>query len=129
MGVTAVKPQHYAIGGIGMVPAVIVYVYFGSTLHSISDAVQGNFEGGWLSLGLLIVGTVVALVGVTILSIIAGKALKKALKEDKKKEAEAVNVRAENQNEAPVAEDDEESKKKEVLKSLSRDVPSKEVSQ
>jgi len=39
MGVTAVKTFDYVIGGLGMIPGVIVYVYFGSTLNNISDAV------------------------------------------------------------------------------------------
>ena len=39
MGVTGVKSIHFALGGIGMVPGVIVYVYIGSTLANVSDAV------------------------------------------------------------------------------------------
>ena len=36
MGVTAVSFAHYAIGGTGMIPATIVYVFIGTTLGSIT---------------------------------------------------------------------------------------------
>jgi len=44
MGVTGVKFSHYAIGGIGMIPGTIVYVFVGTTISSITDAATGNYE-------------------------------------------------------------------------------------
>ena len=48
MGVTGVKFIHFALGGFAMIPGVVAYVYFGTALSSVMDAVNGNFEGGWL---------------------------------------------------------------------------------
>ena len=104
-----------------MVPGVIVYVYIGSTLANVSDAVQGNFSGGWLQLTLLIGGTIIAFVGVTIISFISGKALKKALKEPKVEHKERVyNIRPENREEQKDL--DERNIDSDDFKSVDRDI-------
>ena len=36
MGITAVSFMDYAIGGFGMIPGTILYVFVGSTLGSIT---------------------------------------------------------------------------------------------
>lgn len=85
MGVTGIKLWHYAIGGVGMIPGVVVYVYFGSALSSVTDAINGNFDGGWLSLVLLIGGSILALVAIIITSWVIKRAIWKILKENKEK--------------------------------------------
>ena len=39
LGVTSVKFRDFAIGGVGMIPGAFVYVFIGTTIGSISDAV------------------------------------------------------------------------------------------
>ena len=48
MGVTGVKITHFLIGGFGMVPGVVVYVYFGTCLKNLADAMSGSFSGDWV---------------------------------------------------------------------------------
>ena len=36
MGITAVSFVHYALGGLGMIPGTVVYVFIGTTLGSIT---------------------------------------------------------------------------------------------
>lgn len=85
MGVTGIKLTHYAIGGVGMIPGVVVYVYFGSALSSVSDAIAGDFDGGWLNLVLIIGGSILALIAVIVVSCFIKKAIQKILKEEREK--------------------------------------------
>ena len=64
-----------------MIPGVVAYVYFGTALSSVMDALHGNFEGGWIQLTILIVGSIVALLVVIYVTWRAGKAIRKVLKE------------------------------------------------
>ena len=79
MGVTGVKLWHYVVGAIGMIPGTAAYVYFGSALSNVADALAGNFEGGWINLVILIGGSVLALVGVIFVSCVAKRAISKVL--------------------------------------------------
>lgn len=56
-----------------MIPGTVAYVYFGSALGSISDAISGDTEGGDIQLSLLVVGSVIALVAVFYVSYVAKK--------------------------------------------------------
>ena len=61
LGVTSVKFVDFALGGFGMIPGALVYVFIGTTIGSINDAVNGKFEQGKPFLVLLIVGLISAL--------------------------------------------------------------------
>lgn len=82
MGVTSVSFKDYAIGGVGMIPGTIVYVFVGTTIGNISDAAQGNFEGGTATLILLIVGTILAFAAIVYITIVVRRYLRKQLAED-----------------------------------------------
>ena len=45
MGITSVTFKAYAIGGFGMIPGTIVYVFVGTTISNISAAASGDWEG------------------------------------------------------------------------------------
>jgi uncharacterized membrane protein YdjX (TVP38/TMEM64 family) len=60
MGVTGVKFWHFALGGLGMIPGVTAYVYFGTAISNMADVLSGNYEGGWVQLVIIIVGSVLA---------------------------------------------------------------------
>ncbi len=47
LGLTKVSFKHYALASmIGMIPAGLMYVYFGSAARSLADAAAGNVEQG-----------------------------------------------------------------------------------
>lgn len=82
MGITSVTFKDYAIGGVGMIPGTIVYVFVGTTIGNIAEAASGEFEGGTVTLVLLIVGTVLAFVAIVYVTIVVKKYLNKQLKQD-----------------------------------------------
>ena len=82
MGVTSVKFKDYALGGLGMIPGTIVYVFVGTTIGNISKAASGDFEGGTVTLVLLIVGTILAFAAIVYVSIVVKRYLNKQLAVD-----------------------------------------------
>ena len=86
MGITSVTFKAYAIGGIGMIPGTIVYVFVGTTISNISAAASGDFEGGTVTLVLLIVGTVLAFVAIIYITVVVKRYLNKQLAESKEAE-------------------------------------------
>ena len=60
MGLTGCKFWHYCLGGLGMVPIIVIDVYLGSVMSNIADAVTGNLEMGWINLVIMISGGVLA---------------------------------------------------------------------
>lgn len=78
LGITGVTVKDYAIGGIGMFPGTIVYVYIGSTLSNISDVFGGGGDNK-ATLILLIVGTVLAFFSIVYISIKAKKIVNEIL--------------------------------------------------
>ena len=41
-GITAVSLKDYLIGGFGMIPGTIVYVYIGTTIGNVADLASGK---------------------------------------------------------------------------------------
>ena len=80
LGITAVSLRDFAIGGIGMLPGTFVYVFIGTTIGSINDAIHGEFEHGATFLILLIVGSVSALAAITYITCVIKRYLKQSLK-------------------------------------------------
>ena len=78
MGITAVSFFDYAIGGFGMLPGTIVYVFVGTTLGSITDAASGNYSAGPAGLILLIVGSILACFAIIYVSIVVKRYLNNA---------------------------------------------------
>ena len=79
MGITAVSFFDYAIGGLGMIPGTIVYVFVGTTIGSIQDAATGNYDAGTAGLILLIVGSVLACVAIIYVSTVVKRYLNQAM--------------------------------------------------
>ena len=77
MGVTSVTFKSYALGGFGMIPGTIVYVFVGTTIGNIADAANGEFEGGTATLVLLIVGTVLAFAAIVYITVVVKRYLNK----------------------------------------------------
>ena len=88
MGVTSVHFKDYAIGGLGMIPGTIVYVFVGTTIGNIADAASGEFEGGTITLVLLIVGTILAFAAIVYITIVVKRYLNKQLAQDDKAASE-----------------------------------------
>lgn len=63
------------IGGFGMLPGAFVYVLLGTTISSIADAANGNFDAGVLPLIMLIFGTVLALFAIIYISMVTKRYL------------------------------------------------------
>ena len=61
LGITSVSLKDFAIGGIGMLPGAFVYVFIGTTIGSINEAVNGEFEQSTPLLIFMIVGALSAL--------------------------------------------------------------------
>jgi len=84
MGITSVRFKSYALAGFGMIPGTIVYVFVGTTIGNIADAASGNFDGGVVTLVLLIVGTILAFAAIVYVTIVVKKYLNKQLASDRK---------------------------------------------
>lgn len=95
MGVTSVSFKNYAIGGFGMIPGTIVYVFVGTTIGNISAAASGDFEGGTATLVLLIVGTVLAFAAIIYITIVVKKYLNKQLEQNDAENATKTDVKVE----------------------------------
>lgn len=75
-GLTNVSFRHYAIASwIGMIPGTVMYVYFGSTLRSLTDVVAGNYEGGMAQTVFFYVGLAVTIVVTIFVTRVAKRAL------------------------------------------------------
>lgn len=74
-GITGIKVKHFMLGGFGMLPGAFVYVLLGTTISSIADAANGNFDGGPLPIILLVVGTITAFVAIIYISIVTKRYL------------------------------------------------------
>lgn len=75
MGITAVSFFDYAVGGLGMIPGTIVYVFIGTTLGSITQAATGDYDGGPAVLVMLIVGSILACVAIVWVSVVVKRYL------------------------------------------------------
>ena len=67
-GITSIKVRDFMLGGFGMLPGAIVYVLLGTTISSIADAANGNFDAGIMPIILLIFGTMMAIFAIYYIS-------------------------------------------------------------
>ena len=105
MGITGVSLRNYALGGFGMIPGTLVYVYFGTALSNISDVASGDVDGGGLQLGLIIGGSVLALIAVVYVSYVAKKEVSRTLKAQEEEE-ERRKLEQEEESKAPAEEEE-----------------------
>lgn len=75
LGITGIKVKDFMLGAFGMLPGAFVYVLLGTTISSIADAANGNFEGGAMTMVLLIFGTIMAFVAIIYISIVTKRYL------------------------------------------------------
>jgi uncharacterized membrane protein YdjX (TVP38/TMEM64 family) len=75
-GLTRVKFRHYALASwIGMVPGTIMYVYFGASLRSLTEAATGEVETGAAGQVFFWIGLLVAIAVTIFVTRVAKKAL------------------------------------------------------
>jgi uncharacterized membrane protein YdjX (TVP38/TMEM64 family) len=74
-GITAIRVRDFMLGGFGMLPGAIVYIFLGTTISNIADAANGNFEGGAATLVLLILGCALGLFAIVYISIVTKRYL------------------------------------------------------
>ena len=79
LGVTSVSLRDFALGGLGMVPGCLVYVFVGTTIGSIGDAVEGEYENSQAFLAFIIIGTISALLACIYITVVVRRYLKKNL--------------------------------------------------
>ena len=77
LGGTSLALKNYFIAGIAYVYIIITYVYLGTTIGSIADLVEGNYEGGTIGIVILIVSCVLALLLAVYITIVIKRYLKK----------------------------------------------------
>lgn len=76
-GLTNVSFRHYALASwVGMIPGTVMYVYFGSTLRSLTDVVGGNYQGGTGQTVMFYVGLGVTIAVTVLVTRVAARALK-----------------------------------------------------
>ena len=79
LGITSVSLRDFAIGGIGMLPGAFVYVFIGTTIGSINEAVNGKFEHSTPFLLFLIAGTISALTAIAFITCVIRRYLRLSL--------------------------------------------------
>ena len=84
MGITSVSMRDFFIGLVSITPATCVYVFIGTTISSIAEAISGGHSSGssetkTLALIFLILGSTLACAGIVWVSIVAKKHLKAQL--------------------------------------------------
>ena len=83
LGLTCMTMRDYCIGLFAMIPVTILYVFFGTTLQNIHEAVSGtkNMSDNKTIFIVMIVGSILALGGLIWISIVAKKYLDEILKQ------------------------------------------------
>ncbi|HEV2960307.1 MAG TPA: TVP38/TMEM64 family protein [Candidatus Angelobacter sp.] len=80
LGLTRIRLRDYVVASfLGMFPATVLYVYFGSVLHSVSDLSQGHLGRGKWGAILFWAGLAAAVVLVVYIGRIARKALQEEI--------------------------------------------------
>lgn len=79
-GLTEVRLRDYVLASwIGMFPATLLYVYFGTTIQNIAALLAGDFEGGAAQGALFAAGLVVTLIVAVVVARIARRAIAERL--------------------------------------------------
>ena len=77
MGATAMKMRHFAMTGFFIMPYTAMMIFYGTTISSITDAVEGNADLGPWGLSAMIGGSVLAIIASIFLSCVVKKHLNK----------------------------------------------------
>ncbi len=76
LGGSSVSVLAYCVGTVGVMPQVLFYVYMGSTMSSIQDAISGEETLGTPQIVAMAVSTVGAVTGSTYISVVVKKKIK-----------------------------------------------------
>jgi len=68
LGGTAVKPGHFFLGTLALLPMCLFFVYLGTTASNIQDVVSGDHEISMMEIIISVVGTTIALIGICAVS-------------------------------------------------------------
>lgn len=79
VGVSSISYKDYLLASVAMVPGTFVEVYIGTSISSVQEAAEGNLQGGTFTLGLVIGGLVVGLIGITYVSVLAKRRIDQIL--------------------------------------------------
>ena len=77
MGGTSISFKNYVLAYCGTIPIISVNVFIGTTISSISDLVQGEYDGGTASMVMLIVGCILTVLLVIYISLFVRRYLKR----------------------------------------------------
>ena len=85
MGITSVSIKDFCFGLVSITPATCVYVFIGTTISSITEAISGKGDQGnsgtkTFALLLLILGSALACFGIIWVSIVAKRNINASLK-------------------------------------------------
>ena len=79
VGISSISYKDYVLASFAMIPSCFVEVYIGTSISSIQETVEGKLEGGAFTLGAVIGGLVIALAGMTYVSILAKRRIDEIL--------------------------------------------------
>ena len=130
IGITSMSLRDYCIGMLAIIPTTVAYVFLGTTISDIEDAIEGknNFQDNMGLLLFVILGSLLAIGGLIYITYVANKILQEMMQEDSSEEegAGGKNRTGENNDDsnlhprtsASLAEDrqgDDEEEKKQLL--------------
>lgn len=78
-GGSAVNPSSFALGTLGLIPMTLFFVYMGTTMASIEEAVSGDYSMTTLEIVISVVGTSLALIGIVFASCVVRQTLNKEM--------------------------------------------------
>ena len=83
------KMRQFWTTGVFMLPWTGLMIFYGTTLSSIQDAIEGNYEMGPFGLTAMIAGSVVAIIASIFLSLVVRRHLRKMIEDAQKAKEEA----------------------------------------
>ena len=88
IGITGMKLSDYCVGMLAVIPSTVAYVFLGTTISDIEDAIQGknNFSDNLTLMLFVIIGSILAIVGLIYITVVANSILKKMMEESESDE-------------------------------------------
>lgn len=74
------KLGNFILGTFGLIPMALFYVYVGTTVSDIQEAVSGHMKFTNLQIIVTIVGTTIAILGIIVVTCLVKKTLDRELK-------------------------------------------------
>jgi len=80
-GATSVSARDFVVGGFGMIPEMMIILYFGTAISSVKKAAAGEFEKGTAFIIMIIIGTIIGVIAIFYISYLAKQELDKTVDE------------------------------------------------